>query len=221
MERIPEPELMNDPEQAAAYAAGDFEQPHARFVALYREHFGPRPAEGWVLDLGCGPGDITRRFALAYPQCRLHGVDGAPEMLQLGHRQLQRAGLADRVQLLNQRLPGAQLPRPSYAAVISNSLLHHLADPLTLWSAVRQFAAPQAPVFIMDLLRPGTRRLAAQMVDAYAADAPLVLRQDFFHSLLAAYTVAEVRAQLLAAGLDHFAVSAVSDRHLIIYGRNG
>lgn len=221
MERTPEPELMNDPEQAAAYAAADFEEPHARFVALYREHFGPRPTESWVLDLGCGPADITRRFALANPHCRLHGVDGALEMLRLGRRELQRAGLGERVQLLHGHLPGIRLPRSSYDAVISNSLLHHLADPLSLWTTVRQFAAPKAPVLIMDLMRPSSRRQAEDMVNLYAADGPPVLRQDFFNSLLAAYTVDEVRAQLQATGVDHFAVNAVSDRHLLVYGRNG
>lgn len=221
MERIPEPELMNEPGQALAYARADFEEPHARFVALYRERFGACPTAGWVLDLGCGPADITRRFAIAYPDCRLHGVDGAPEMLRLGRHDLQRAGLDERVELLQGYLPGARLPRTGYQAVISNSLLHHLAEPMALWTAVREFAAPGAPVFVMDLMRPDSRRQAETMVDAYAAGEPDVLRRDFFHSLLAAYTPGEVRTQLDAAGLDQLSVEAVSDRHLIVHGRAG
>ncbi|MEJ2685954.1 MAG: class I SAM-dependent methyltransferase [Gammaproteobacteria bacterium] len=219
MERIPEPELMNEPGQALAYARADFEEPHDRFVALYRERFGECPTTGWVLDLGCGPADITRRFAIAYPGCRLHGLDGAPEMLRLGRHDLQRAGLDERVELLEGYLPGARLPRSDYQALISNSLLHHLAEPLALWRAVRDLAAPGAPVFVMDLMRPDSHGQAEALVDNYAADEPDVLRHDFFHSLLAAYTPAEVRSQLGATGLDQLFVEVVSDRHLIVHGR--
>jgi hypothetical protein len=55
-------------------------------------------------------------------------------------------------------------------------------------------------------------------VETYAATEPEVLREDFFASLLAAYTVEEVRAQLAAAGLD-LAVAETSDRHLQAWGR--
>ncbi|MGA7802643.1 MAG: class I SAM-dependent methyltransferase [Gammaproteobacteria bacterium] len=219
MERVPEPELMNDPAQALAYARADFEEPHARFVALYREHFADQPADGWVLDLGCGPADITRRFALAYPRCRLHGLDGAPEMLQLGRQDLAQAGLHGRVELLHGYLPDARLPRPRYQAVISNSLLHHLAAPMDLWRTIRQVAAPGAPVFVMDLMRPDSRPQAEEMVETYAAGEPNILRHDFFHSLLAAYTLAEVQAQLRGAALEGFTAEAVSDRHLVVHGR--
>jgi SAM-dependent methyltransferase len=38
MQRIPEPELMDDPAQALAYARADFTEPHNHFVDLLREH---------------------------------------------------------------------------------------------------------------------------------------------------------------------------------------
>ncbi len=34
MDRIPEPELMDEVEQARAYAAADFSEPHQAFVLL-------------------------------------------------------------------------------------------------------------------------------------------------------------------------------------------
>lgn len=218
MERTPEPELMDDDAQARAYAEADFEAPHSSFIELFRERF-PEP-EGFVLDLGCGPADIALRFARAFPAARVHGVDGAPAMLHYGRRAIHAAGLQGRVQLCEGYLPGAVLPRRGYEAVISNSLLHHLADPAVLWEAVRAHALPGAPVFVMDLMRPASRAEAESMVDEYAAGEPPVLRHDFFHSLLAAYRPDEVRAQLAAAGLGGaLQVEAVSDRHLVAWGR--
>ena len=219
MERIPEPELMNETEQAAAYAFADFEEPHSRFVALFRETFPDEAIEGTVLDLGCGPGDITIRFVHAYPRCTVHGVDGAAAMLAHGRRRVEAEGLQERVRLLEGYLPGAALPLDGYDAVISNSLLHHLREPMVLWDTVNRYARPGAPVFIMDLLRPADYEQAQALVDEYAAGEPDILRHDFYHSLLAAYRCEEVTAQLQAAALGSLSVQAISDRHLLIYGR--
>ncbi|MFP5506569.1 MAG: class I SAM-dependent methyltransferase [Gammaproteobacteria bacterium] len=219
MDRIPEPELMNDPAQALAYARADFEQPHNQFVAEFRARFPDWDGAGCVLDLGCGPGDICRRFAQAFPEATVHGVDAATAMLHIGREDLRAAGLERRVELFKGYLPGALLPREHYDAVISNSLLHHLHDPLALWQSVLRHAAPGAPVFVMDLRRPASRDAAAALVDTYAAGEPDVLRTDFHNSLLAAYRVEEIEAQLQGAGIDWLRLNAVGDRHIIVHGR--
>ena len=219
MNRIPEPELMETEAQALAYAEANFEEPHNRCIELFRESFPDLAVSGYVVDLGCGPGDITRRFARAYPRAAVHGVDGSATMLASGEKQMRREPeLRDRVVLVYGYLPGAPMPRERYDAVICNSLLHHLADPQVLWEAVRRFALPGAPVFAMDLMRPPTEEIARQMTDTYAAGEPEVLRRDFYNSLLAAYTPAEVRAQIEEAGLGYLEVREVSDRHLVVRG---
>lgn len=217
MERVPEPELMDEPEQARAYAHADFSEPHQAFVGHFARCFAHH--HPWrALDLGCGAADISIRFARAYPHCELTGVDGAPAMLALGREAVARAGLGDRVQLRLARLPEGALPRRAFDTVISNSLLHHLHDPRVLWRAVTQYTAPQAAVFIMDLRRPDTREQAARLVKQYAGAEPPVLQRDFFNSLLAAFRPEEVAAQLEQAGLVHFKVEALDDRHVIVHG---
>ncbi|MDZ7736623.1 MAG: class I SAM-dependent methyltransferase [Gammaproteobacteria bacterium] len=218
MDRIPEPELMTDPEQARAYAAADFSEPHDHFIELFREHFPGRDISGLVLDLGCGPADISIRFARAYPGCRVLGVDGARAMLDEGMRAVAAAGLADRVQLMEGYLPGAALPEVDYAAVISNSLLHHMRDPADFWQTVAAAAGPGTPVCVMDLMRPAGLAEAETLVATHAADTPAVLRRDFYRSLLAAYRPEEVQDQLLAAGLAHLSAAAISDRHWLVAG---
>lgn len=219
MQRIPEAELMNDPVQALAYARADFIAPHNHFITLFRETFPDWSGSGYVLDLGCGPGDICQRFARAFPQAQLHGIDAAPAMLHIGRDDLRVAQLADRVQLIEAYLPGATLPRSHYDAVISNSLLHHLNDPQVLWQSVLRHVSTGAPVFIMDLRRPDSRATAAALTNTYAAGEPDILRHDFYHSLLAAYRVEEIASQLRSAGIDWLHVEAVGDRHVIIWGR--
>ena len=218
MDRIPEAELMNDPAQALAYARADFSTPHNHFIELFREYFPDWPGTGYVLDLGCGPGDICQRFARAFPQSHIHGIDAATAMLAIGRDDLRNAQLDDRVQLIEAYLPDATLPRTHYDAVISNSLLHHLNDPQVLWQSVLRHATPGTPVFVMDLRRPDSFESAAALTDTYAANEPDILRNDFYHSLLAAYRVDEIQAQLRCAGIDWLTVSALGDRHITVYG---
>ncbi|HCA26776.1 MAG TPA: SAM-dependent methyltransferase [Betaproteobacteria bacterium] len=216
MERIAEPELMDDAAQARAYAGADFCEAHQAFVGYFQARF-PHFAAGRVIDLGCGPADVALRFARAYPGVEVVGVDGAAPMLEWGRRAIAAAGLAGRVRLEKIRLPSAALTA-AFDAVISNSLLHHLADPAVLWRTIRQASRPGAPVLVMDLMRPADAAGAKALTARYAGGAPGVLQRDFFHSLRAAYRPDEVRAQLDAAGLSDFSAAAVSDRHWLAWG---
>ena len=218
MERVPEPELMLDEEQALAYASADFEEPHSRFIALLQARLPNLPSTGHALDLGCGPGDITRRFVRAFPGWTVDAIDGSPAMLALGRRATAEAGLTSRIQLYEVLLPAESLPRDGYALIFSNSLLHHLHDPAVLWSSLQRWAQPQTRVFVMDLLRPANLAEAQALVAHYSADEPEILRNDFFNSLLAAYRPTEVLGQLEKAGLGHLKIEVVSDRHFIVWG---
>ncbi len=218
MQRRPEPELMTDPAQAAAYAAADFSSAHNLFIDLIRRTFGP-DLRGPALDLGCGPGDIAIRFARAYPDCTVDGIDGAQAMLDAGREALAVSGVADRIQLRLGYLPPSGAPVKPYPILISNSLLHHLLEPMVMWQSLKHYAAPGAVVAIMDLVRPQSEARAAELVAEYAADAPEVLRHDFYHSLLAAYRPSEIAAQLEQAGLGQLQIELPSDRHCFIYGR--
>lgn len=215
MERQPEPELMDDPAHAAAYAAADFAEPHDAFVRYFNERF-PTHTPKRVLDLGCGPADVSIRFARAYPDCRLLGIDGAAAMVQLAQAATRQAGVDARVDVSRLHLPAA-IPGAPYDTILSNSLLHHLADPLVLWRSVQAAAGSGAAVCVMDLARPANRAQAELLVARHAADAPTLLRQDFLHSLCAAYTVAEVQAQLRQVGVK-WRIESVSDRHWLVHG---
>lgn len=220
-ERVTEPELMDEPAQARAYAEADFSEPNGHFVALFEEAFGELPPGASVLDLGCGPADIAMRIARRYPDCEVHAVDGAASMLALARDAVAAVGLDQRVKLVRACVPEDPLPRERYDAILSNSLLHHLHQPAGLWHTIARHAAPGAPVQVMDLFRPATEAAARALVEQHAQDAPPVLRRDFYASLLAAFRVGEVREQLARAGLAHLQARAISDRHLLVQGRAG
>jgi len=219
MERIPEPELMDDEAQAIAYAEADFEEPHSEFISLFQEIFGHYGISGYVLDLGCGSADITCRFARAYQNCFIHGIDGSEPMLRCGKRILDKSiDIHNRIELIQGILPEAKLPREKYDVIISNSLLHHLSNPHVLWDIVKLYAFSGAPIFIKDLKRPESPDEARAIVEKYSGKEPDILKQDFYNSLLAAFEVEEIVEQLKVAGLAYLSVQVVSDRHIVISG---
>jgi 2-polyprenyl-3-methyl-5-hydroxy-6-metoxy-1,4-benzoquinol methylase len=207
---------MEGPAQVRAYAAADFSQENQGFVDRFREYF-PDFSEGHVLDMGCGPGDIPIRFAQAFPSCRITGVDASEPMIGLAGVAVKQAGLADRITFSCERFQAVSLVEPADAAV-SNSLLHHVPNPLQFWYRLRQLVKPGSPVFVMDLLRPDSPEEAQAIVDRYAAKEPEILRRDFYRSLLASFTEDEVAAQLAEMNLSRLIVDVVDDRHWVVSG---
>lgn len=216
MDRILEPELMDDQAQAEAYARADFADENQGFVDRFKEYF-PEFATGTVLDLGCGPAEIAIRFAKLYPACLIIGIDASAPMIQLGDEAVKQAGLADRITLRCERyeeVAGARI----VDAAISNSLLHHLPNPLQFWQKLRQLVKSGAPVLVMDLLRPDSPEAAQAIVDQYAANEPDILRRDFYNSLLAAFTEDEIGSQLARMNLTRLLIDIPDDRHWVVGG---
>ncbi len=216
MNRTLEPELMDDPAQALVYARADFEKENQGFVDRFREYF-PDFSDGQVLDLGCGPGDIPIRFAQAYPACRITGVDASEPMVRLAEEAVQKAGLSDRITFRCERFQDLAGTNVADAA-ISNSLLHHVPNPLRFWHKLRLAVKPGSPVLVMDLLRPDSPQEAQTIVDRYASDAPDILRRDFYNSLLAAFTEDEIGAQLAQMNLTRLIIDVPDDRHWVAGG---
>lgn len=218
MHRIPEPELMDSVEQTQAYADADFSDSNSLFVDAFLQAFPNIPSTGSLVDLGCGPADICVRMAHALPGWQVTGIDAGENMLKRATAAIQAANLGSRVNFRLAYLPDPGLPTHGFNAVISNSLLHHLPSPATLWDSVRQLAAPGAAITIMDLLRPASAEAAMTVVERYAADAPAILREDFHNSLLAAYSIPEILEQLQAAGMAMLSLTQPSDRHWMVSG---
>jgi hypothetical protein len=143
-------------------------------------------------------------------------------MLAFGRTASAAAGLGSRVRLIQARLPLAfqytVLPQWEFDTVISNSLLHHLADPLVLWRTIHLLAAKHAAIFVVDLTRPASRAEAEALVENYAGASPAILKRDFLHSLCAAYRLEEIQRQLMQVGLPYLQAELISDRHIMVFG---
>jgi len=220
--RIPEPEVMNDPLQVDAYAAADFNETDQamveRIATLLQSSGASFKAQARLLDLGCGPGNITARLAQRWPKCSVLGLDAADRMIAVADDRRRAAGLSrEHLRYEQALLPIHQADQPA-DLIVSNSLLHHLHDPQQLWSSLTPLASPHCLVLHRDLRRPDSQASIDRLCRCHVADAPLVLQRDYRASLHASFTLEEVKAQLLLAGLQHLQVVAVEDRYLEVSG---
>ena len=217
MERILEPELMDDEGQALAYAQADFVEVNRGFVDRFRTAF-PDLTRSRVVDLGCGPADIPIRLVRLMPALGVTAVDASAAMVRLARDAVRSAGLATSVRLVRARLPALPFASGTFDAVIANSLLHHVAEPGIFWREVQRLGRARAGVLVMDVCRPASPSHARDIVETYAGGESPLLKRDFYNSLRAAFTPAEVARQL-ARQLPQLTCRVVSDRHWVVSGR--
>ena len=215
MERILEPEIMEDAKQALAYAKADFSTSNQWYVDHLLADFAKNL--GNVLDIGCGPADVPVRLARAHPTTRITAIDGASAMLALAQKAVEAAGLQKRIATVQGTIPGLPFDEHSFDAVLSKDLLHHLPDPMVLWSEAKRLGRRGAAVYVMDLFRPASPEAARTIVETVAGNEHPILKEDFYNSLCAAFTAEEVRSQVGRAGLG-LDVIQISDRHMLIRG---
>jgi len=215
MDRVLEPEIMDGEAEASAYARADFSDSNQWYVDHFVQEY-PRHL-GQIVDLGCGPADVPVRLAHAAVAARITAVDGSAAMLELARQAIHKSRTHGRITLHLGRLPGLALAEHHYDAVLSKDMLHHLPDPQVLWSEARRLGRAGAAVYVMDLVRPSSPLEAREIVERVSADEHPLLKEDFYNSLCAAFTVEEVRSQLEAAHLP-LTVEQVTARHLRVKG---
>jgi len=212
LNRVLEPEAMDSPEEAKDYDAMDHAGVNARFVADFLAAHGPCRG-GTILDVGTGPGRIPILLGRADPSARVLGVDLARQMLDLASENVGRAGLSDRIALEAVDAKRIDYPDGRFEAVISNTIVHHIPDPLPALAEMARLVAAGGTLFVRDLARPDDDGAVARLVEAYAAGESPPARALFEASLRAALTLGEVRAMVAGLGLPEGGVAMTSDRH--------
>lgn len=172
-----------------------------------------------ILDLGTGTALIPIELCRRRDQCHILAVDLAAHMLELARRNVAAAGLVDRIQL--EQIDAKALPFTDglFDAVISNSIIHHIPEPIhSLQEAVR-VTKPGGLLFFRDLLRPDDEASLTHLVQTYAGSENAHSQQMFADSLHAALSLDEIRALVVELGFPAESVQPTSDRHWTWIGR--
>lgn len=213
MQRVLEPEYMDSPSEAQSYAHMDHEEANHEVVSRFSTI---STSQGFLLDIGTGPGDIPILLAKTAPDLRVIGIDAAASMLAIARDRVCRAGVSEQVRL--QRADAKVLPFADsiFDGVISNGMLHHIPDPVDLLREAHRVLRPDGALLVRDLCRPEKESDVQRLVDLYAAEAKEEQRAMFHASLCAALTLDEAKEAVREAGMMNAVVSMSSDRHYCI-----
>lgn len=199
MKRIVEPELMIDPLQVQSYYSSDRSQIKHLFKLAYVSSKKQVPAT--MVDLGCGPGDLTEEMAAIHPDTEITGIDNSSEMLALTRDH-------DNVKFKKMSITEVT---EHYDRVISSLTLHHFHNPLEFWESIKRIAPKD--VFILDFIRPETEEELQEIIKFREPYSDELFRIDFENSLRACFTIKEIEQQLLQCGLN-LQVHEVDQFHL-------
>lgn len=210
MERILEPEVMDDADEAREYDAMDHRAPNAAFV----ERLVELGASGRMLDVGTGPGQVPPLVCERLPDATVVGIDLAASMLRHAERRRRASAHTDRIEY---RLADAKrLPFEdgAFDAVFSNTILHHIADPRPFLAEVGRVLRPGGALLVRDLFRPEAAERADELVRLHAAGESPRQQALLRASLGAAFTPTELGDLARACGLADAQVVVDSDRHM-------
>ncbi len=208
--RVLEPEVMDTREEARDYDAMDHGAVNRAFVA---EFLGIWDGRNPIVDIGTGTAQIPIELCRQAAKARVVAIDGANEMLRVAEDNVRRAGLAACLRLEYCDAKSLPYKDHAFAAVISNSIVHHIPEPVQVLSEMLRVLDPAGTLLVRDLLRPTDEAGVQRLVVLYAADANSHQQQMFEDSLRAALTLDEMRHLIADLGCDSATVQQTSDRH--------
>ena len=178
--------------------------------------YGGLAMKGNAIDVACGPGHFTQLLAMHGQFDAVTGVDLSEPMLNKARI---RCGdsLTQRATLRFERADATDLgmfPDNHFKLAVCSNSAHHMPDSNHLNSLISEMdrvTAGDGLVVIMDLVRPKNERLLEtywRLFGAeYARDGHVALLSDFRNSLIASWTMSELRRAVPKRG-------AVNWRHL-------
>jgi ubiquinone/menaquinone biosynthesis C-methylase UbiE len=213
MDRILEPEVMDTWLEATAYDGMDFGVVNTVFAA---DAIALDPNAVKVLDMGTGTARIPILMCQKQPQYLITGVDLAQSMLIIGRRNVEEAGLNQRIRLECVDSKRTPYPDLEFDMLISNSLVHHLPDPLSFFAEVKRLVKLGGAILIRDLIRPENDVTVNNLVENIGENYDRHQQQLFHDSLKAALTLAEVQDAIDRVELPNVKLTQSSDLHWTI-----
>jgi len=185
MKRIPEPELMLDPEQCKIYndILSDKDNPSIKsFIKTYDLFIGI--TNGHIIDLGTGSANFVIELCKKYPKLKVTCYEGSKTMVDIANENIAKEGLENNITMLHEDMFNAY---GSYDAVLANRVLHHVNDTDSFWQLLDRLSNN---LLVCDIVRPSLQVFENFISHEHGYE------EDLVNSLRAAYTIDEVLDQI-------------------------
>jgi len=218
---------MDTPEEAIDYDAMDHRAVNTLFVddflnlveqAGQTDLFLSITATLQILDVGTGTAQIPIELCRREGCFEVVAIDLAAEMLKLTKHNIDSANFNARI--IPELVDSKQLPYAdeSFFAVISNSIVHHIPEPVTAIAEMIRVLKPGGLFFVRDLHRPETVDELENLVNTYVGDENEHQQRMFRESLHAALTIPELHEILRQLNIPVEWAQKTTDRHWTIAG---
>lgn len=217
-----EPEVMDTVEDARDYDAMDHRAVNRCFVDDFLSfatangfatRFANQQRPLKLLDVGTGTALIPIELCGRQVAVRVIAIDLADEMLKLADRHITQAGLSSLIQTARIDAKKTLFQSGSFDAVISNSIIHHIPEPVVAFAEMTRVLQKDGLLFVRDLLRPESLGDVDRIVSMYAGSEKENSQQLFRDSLQAALSLTELHKLAISVGIPPIAISQTSDRH--------
>ncbi len=215
MERILEPEIMADKGEAEAYdqLVSD-PQGEMLDTCFALSVLDAAPAHGVILDLGVGTARIPiniRRFSDRHTICAL---DISQSMLEIAAKNIETGEALD-IHCVRADMKRLPFPDASVDMVVSHVAMHHLPEPTRMLKEAARVLKHEGAFLIRDLKRPPNRIALALYVQIFGGGGYNTIQKKLYRdSLMAGFTVHELRRMAEDAGLERFTVKKYFITHV-------
>jgi len=230
MKRTVEPELMEREEQVISYDKADFSEGENNFVNQINYYLNKNDInlneKELIVDLGCGPGNISEKLSLKWPKAMVVGIDGSKEMIRIA--ELNKRNSSKKSQLKNLRYVCADIKKlklgdicleKKISLLVSNSLIHHITYLDDFFNCIESLSSNQTINFHKDLRRPNDEKTALDLKEKCSEKNNEILTNDYYASLKASYTFKELKNYIFENKLTSLEVFEEGDQYLVIYGK--
>ncbi len=205
-----EPEVMSEWDDAECYDLMDHEGVNRCFVD---DLVAAGELGSDICDLGTGTALIPIEICQRVASVRVKAIDASVAMLELARYRLEVSSLTSRIQLRHARIDQLSMDDHFFDTIISNSLVHHLAQPLPFFQQCARLTKPGGLIFVRDLARPENDDEVERLVQTHTHSETLLAQQLFRQSLYAALSIDEVQMLVEQVGFPGADVAITSDRH--------
>ena len=229
MERVPEPELMEEKEQVISYDEADFSEGEVNLINqinhyLLRKNISLGEKD-LIVDLGCGPGNISEKLAIKWPNTEVIGIDGSKEMIlraeynkNISNNQKKLKNLLYICSDIKDIKSDNFLFNKEISLLVSNSLIHHITYIEDFFNTIKSLSSNSTVNFHKDLKRPLDEKSALELKAQCSKIYNETLTNDYYASLKASYTFKELKKFTLENNLSSLEVFEDGDKYLIVYG---
>ncbi len=229
MERVPEPELMEKKEQVISYDEADFSEGEDNLINQINHYLLRKniflSEKDLIVDLGCGPGNISEKLAIKWPNTEVVGIDGSKEMILRAEHNKKISTYQKNLKNLRYICSDIKdlklidfLLKKKISLLVSNSLIHHITQLEDFFNTIRCLSSNFTVNFHKDLKRPLDEKSALELKEQCSNKYNEILTNDYYASLKASYTLRELKNFILENDLSSLDVFEDGDKYLIVYG---